>query len=43
MELSWVHEKSNGRHELVPEKYYKSADKVGKDAMDDDESDNEVA
>lgn len=42
MELSWACNLSGGRHEMVPEEWYKKAYNAGLEAKRDDDSDNEI-
>jgi 20S proteasome subunit alpha 7 len=42
LELSWVCERTNGLHQTVPEDLYLAANRAGKDAMNEDDSDNEI-
>jgi len=41
LELSWVGVETNGLHKLVPDNIYLEADKAGKEAMDQNDSDIE--
>jgi len=41
LELSWVGKDTKGKHQLVPAEVYEEADKVGREAMDQDNSDED--
>lgn len=42
MEMSWACELSDGRHQMVPEEWYKKAYNAGLEAKRDDDSDNDI-
>lgn len=42
MELSWVCDLSEGRHQMVPDEWYKKAYTAGIDSKRDDDSDNDI-
>lgn len=42
LELSWVCQASNGRHQMVPDEMYTAATRAGQEAVDEDDSDNEI-
>lgn len=42
LELSWVCQASGGKHQIVPEEMYTAATRAGQEAVDDDDSDNEI-
>uniref|UniRef100_U5EZB3 Proteasome subunit alpha type n=1 Tax=Corethrella appendiculata TaxID=1370023 RepID=U5EZB3_9DIPT len=42
LELSWVCQASNGIHQTVPLELYTAANRAGQEAMDEDDSDNEI-
>lgn len=41
LELSWVGKDSNGKHQIVPADVYEAADKAGREAMDQGDSDED--
>lgn len=42
LELSWVGKATEGVHQMVPAELYAAANKAGQEAMDEDDSDNDV-
>lgn len=42
MDLSWVCELSGGKHQMLPEEWYKKAYNAGVESKRDDDSDNEI-
>ncbi|XP_058060234.1 proteasome subunit alpha type-3 [Anopheles bellator] len=42
LELSWVCQESKGVHKSVPAEVYAAANRAGQEAVDDDDSDNEI-
>ncbi|XP_055643182.1 proteasome subunit alpha type-3 [Toxorhynchites rutilus septentrionalis] len=42
LELSWVCQGSNGRHQMVPDELYIAATRAGQEAVNEDDSDNDI-